>query len=159
MKKDNIVLINSIRCSLVEAAKSCFGESELRHLETLIRITVEFDVFLESNDILFNKRAEGLTGNNDYDFGIYRQDPKLMYSIETIFSGIDSFCSVIAAYKILVGAVEGRINFEALSVQLFKYRFMHLFKEFCDETVFEKKCRMLLDLFKMQIVFAGILYG
>jgi len=40
-------------------------------------------------------------------------------------------------------------------VQSIKDRFLALYPEFMVETAFENKCRLLLDLFKLQVVFAG----
>ena len=40
-------------------------------------------------------------------------------------------------------------------MQSLRDRFLSLYPEFVAETKFENKCRLLLDLFKLQIVFAG----
>jgi hypothetical protein len=45
-----------------------------------------------------------------------------------------------------------------ISTMSLKKQFLSWFHEFEIETSFEKKCRLLLDLFKLQIVFAGVLY-
>jgi hypothetical protein len=41
----------------------------------------------------------------------------------------------------------------------FKTQFVSMFNKFTKEVNFEKKCRLLLDLFKLEIVFAGISYN
>jgi len=43
-------------------------------------------------------------------------------------------------------------------MQSLRDRFLSLYREFVAETKFENKCRLLLDLFKLQIVFAGAFY-
>ena len=45
------------------------------------------------------------------------------------------------------------------SMESFKSQFVSMFNQFTNETNFENKCRLLLDLFKLQIVFAGVSYG
>jgi hypothetical protein len=45
------------------------------------------------------------------------------------------------------------------SRESFKTQFVSMFKEFTEEVNFENKCRLLLDLFKLQIIFVGISYG
>jgi hypothetical protein len=45
------------------------------------------------------------------------------------------------------------------SKQTFKTQFFSTFNEFVEEANFERKCRLLLDLFKLQIVFAGMSYS
>jgi hypothetical protein len=44
------------------------------------------------------------------------------------------------------------------SRESFKTQFISMFNEFTKEANFENKCRLLLDLFKLQMVFASISY-
>jgi len=76
-----------------------------------------------------------------------------------IRSGVDSFCGLNATYRILSGATGSNIKWGMISSwESFKVRFISMFDEFTAEVHFENKCRLLLDLFKLQIVFAGVLY-
>lgn len=86
-------------------------------------------------------------------------DFDLSYAIETVFSGVDSFCIVSAAYRGLVGPTSSTINWDKLSVSAFNEQFTSKFHEFAAASNFEKQCRLLLDLFKLAIVFAGYSYN
>jgi hypothetical protein len=133
--------IQETQAIMLEHTRSCFSESERDHLRGIVRLTIEFNNYLQS----FRGDADNV---ND-----------LKYSIESIFSGIDSFCSVNAAYRVLVGATSSKIEWNQTDLTLLKDQFASMFDEFNKEANFEKKCRLLLDLFKLQIVFAGVFYN
>ena len=128
-------LVKRIQDSMVE---STFEEKQLSHLRTLIRLTIEFYDYLNP-------------GNHPERF-------ELEYSIESILSGIESFCIVNAGYKVLVGAMLTTIAWNQVSALTLKDQFIAMFDEFVAEKAFERKCRLLLDLFKLQIVYAGMFY-
>src|ERR1700730_18013373 len=87
MKDDLVEQVRTIQSPMVEAAtRSGFLESELDDLRCLIRLTVEFFQLLHSTD-----RASLNT-------------EQLRYVGESIFSGVDSFCIVSAAYRVAVGS-------------------------------------------------------
>jgi len=65
---------------------------------------------------------------------------------------------VTHAYKVLVNAKESKIEWGRLSIPLLEEQFAPMFAEFEQEANFENRCRLLLDLFKLQIVFAGMSY-
>ncbi|MGA3269178.1 MAG: hypothetical protein ABSE16_20475 [Verrucomicrobiota bacterium] len=138
--KTNIKRVQMIQSSMVESARSCFVESQLDDVRCIIRITVEFFDFVQNTD---------LDKANDF---------ALRYCVESVFSGIDSFASACAAYRVLVGATDSSLQWNNVSMISLKEQFISMFHEFDQETHFENKCRLLLDLFKMQIVFAGMLY-
>jgi len=81
-----------------------------------------------------------------------------MYVSESVFSGIDSYTSVTQAYKVLVGAADSRMGWDTISVPELKVQYASMFEAFDKEKGFESKCRLLLDLYKLMIVFAGISY-
>jgi hypothetical protein len=59
----------------------------------------------------------------------------------------------------LVGATGSNVKWGMItSWESFKARFISMFDEFTAEVNFENKRRLLLDLFKLQIVFAGVSY-
>lgn len=149
---------------MVESATSRFDESELDHLRCLIRLTLEFYDYMEHGSVKiattllrgpnaeYVKDVQSASVNpfNKYDLG---------YVCESIRSGVDSFCSLSASYRILVGTTNSRIEWSMISSrESFKAQFLSMFSEFSKEVNFENKCRFLLDLFKLQIVFAGIAY-
>ena len=156
--------VKETQSSMVESAKSCFDESELGHLRALIRLTVEFYEYLEHGSV---EMAQALKrgAHADYfkDLHSASSDPfnkyDLGYTCESIRSGVDSFCSICASYRILVGRRDSKIDWGMISsMESFKSQFVSTFNEFTNETNFENKCRLLLDLFKLQIVFAGVSY-
>ena|SRR5215472_8279491 len=130
--------VEAIQVSMVDAAKGCFSESQLDSLRVVIRLTVEFHYYVQrSCDHVFC----------------------LEYVSESIFSGIDSFMSVVQAYGCLVGTTGSEIDWDEVSATSLKQQFVRIFDQYTRETVFERKCRLLLDLFKLQMVFAGVSYG
>jgi len=124
----------------MESAKSCFVEAEIRDLGCLIRITCEFLDYLETANP---------NPTSDFD---------LRYAIETIFSGVDSFSSVSAGYRALADPPPSTIHWGDVPASTFIEAFTSKFHEFAAESGFEKKCRLLLDLVKLQIIFAGFSY-
>jgi len=79
----------------------------------------------------------------------------MTYMIDKILFNIDSFRIVLRIYGVLVGSTKSRIDWSAVGMQSLRDRFLSLYPEFVAETKFENKCMLLLDLFKLQIVFAG----
>jgi hypothetical protein len=173
-------LISEIQGSMLESANSCFEKSELDDLRCLIRVTGEFMDFLQTTSKrlgtgdVTNAQTRPTSGtlpfirslgpgqthptlgsvSNETKSG----NPDLRYVIETVFSGVDSFCNVSAAYRMLAGARNSRIDWEGVPKSKFKEQFESLFHEFAGEPDFEKQCRLLLDLFKLEIAFAGFSY-
>ena len=128
----------AIQTSMVESARSLFLESELDDLRCLIRLTVEF---------FHNLQAEDSLTKDD-----------LRYVCDSIFSGVASFGLVSAAYRVLPGSQHCTLAWDGKSIDSLKAAFLNKYREFFDETDFERRCRLLLDLFKLQIVFAGLSY-
>src|SRR5208282_3767867 len=143
-----------------ECVKSCFEKPEQDDLRILIRLTLEFDDYLKNGIPGLRVIAESerhrpggfIIPPNELEL------EELKYSLESIFSGIDSFRRVNAAYRVLVGATGSKVEWGMASMASLKEQFISMFHEFTAETSFEKKCRLLLDLFKIQIVFAGVFY-
>ena len=126
--------------SVCQSAKLWLSESELNHLRCLIRLTVEVHDWLQSADL---------------DTG---HGPEVEFLAESTFSGIDSFCIVAAAYRALVDAATSKLRWDTMSLQPLREQFLSRFQELVREGPFEPRCRVLLDLFKVQIVFSGMLY-
>jgi len=123
---------------MAKSAEGSFLESELEDLRAVIRLTVELHEYFQ------------LACTHPFC---------LTYVSESVFSGIDSYCNVTQAYNVLVGAKESQIEWAAVSISGLKGHFALMFEAFDKENVFESKCRLLLDLFKLMIVFAGITYA
>lgn len=140
MANDLSERIRLLQLSMARSAESCFSEPEIEHLRCLIRLTLEFEHYLQH-------------------FDLHQRDPDdLEYLADSVFAGICSFCSVTRAYRVLVGSLRSTIQRETFSVPALREQFVTMFHEFTAEENLERKCRLLLDLFKIQIVFAGVSY-
>lgn len=129
--------VQQTQASMIKSIEDCFSASELDDLRCIVRLAIEFHYYLQlACDHSFC--SEYVSGS--------------------IFSGIESFMSLAQAYRVLVGATKSQVEWRHLSLSSLKQKFAGLFEKFDKEEVFEKKCRYLLDLFKLQIVFTGIVY-
>ena len=120
-------------------AETAFSENELRHLACVIRLTVEFRRFLRG------EASDAVHGDS-------------RYVAESVFSGVDSFCALSSACRSIGIALPGRARFGDASVRALSDEFSALYEELFLATDFALRCRLLLDLFRLQIVAAGILY-
>jgi hypothetical protein len=183
MNQDIKTLISEIQVSMAASAKLCFEEPELSHLHYLVGITGEFMSYLETAGTVLPgsltgarpsskggaslaeppnswNRAKGMrppASGSSYD-ALTVGDTRLKYMVETVFNAVESFVSVNSAYRVLIGAVSSRIDWDTISVSSFYEQYASRFREFVTEPVFEKQCRLLLDLFKLELVFAGFSY-
>ena len=128
------LLISSVQAFMVDRSEGSFSEDELNHLRVVIRLTVEFLYYRKMN---------------------CTHRSCATYMSESIFSGVESYCRVTRAYHVLRGATDSRIDWGTFSLHSLKTHFDSKYDQFDRETKFSEKCRLLLDLFKVQIVFAG----
>jgi hypothetical protein len=142
--EDNKMHLQAIQLDMEKSARPGFDDKDIEHLRVLIRVTAEFHDYLTSAP-----PWPQFPGDPFHD---------MTYMIDKILINIDSFRSVLHSYGILVGSTKSRIDWSAVGAQSLKDRFLSLYPEFVAETKFENKCRLLLDLFKLQIVFAGAFY-
>jgi hypothetical protein len=132
--------VNCIYEPMAEAGKPGFDEPG--PLRSIVRLTVDFHNYLETVDLDSPNQADA------------------QYAAFSIFSGIESFTYVNLNYRILVGALESRLEWKYLtSLHSLKDYFESMYREFLAKQTFEEKCRLLLDLFKLQIVFTGMLFN
>jgi len=129
--------VEAIHASMLQSSEGSFSEPEMDNLRVIIRLTVEFNHYL------------GL----DCGHVFCRE-----YMNESTFSGIDSFTSVTRAYQTLLDSAESTIHWGLLSESSWREAFASNFAQFMRESDFRNKCRLLLDLFKLQIIFAGVSY-
>jgi hypothetical protein len=142
--EDNKMHLQALQLDMEKSARPGFDDKDIEHLRVLIRVTVEFHDYLTSVP----------------PWPQFPDDPfhDMAYMIDKILINIDSFRSVLHSYGILVGSTKSRIDWNAVGVQSVRNSFLSLYPKFVAETEFENKCRLLLDLFKLQIVFAGAFY-
>lgn len=132
--------VKSIYDSMAEFAKPGFDEEDLRCLHSVISLIMEFNLYLETANLAaFDKDNAN-------------------YMCESIFSGIESFITLNNSYKILAGSISSELAGDFVPVHLLKEHFTRIYKEFLSERIFENKCRLMLDMFKLEIVFAGLVF-
>jgi len=138
---DSISLQIEQRERMAQLAKSNYLEEDLEDLLVTTRIAVEVYAWLKvtSTDSLNPNEAE--------------------YHCETIFSGIDFFMRTCGNYAALKDTVPSQIHWGALSVSSLSSLIIATYDNFDAENVFFKKCRLLLDLYRMELVFASIVYS
>lgn len=158
MKDDVKNSLQMIQSGMVESAQTCFSESEIDDLRCIIRLTIEFYDYLQNGNPQLLNAVEHAQNSLGIDIQFQPNEHAQTYTSESIFSGINSFCHVSAAYRVLVGSTKSSVKWDMISKLSLKKQFIPVYLEFTSETNFEKKCRLLLDLFKIQIVFAGISY-
>lgn len=130
-----------IQEDMEKSAKSVFSDNEIRHLRVLVRIAVQFNAYLESGQ---SPRPHGFDD--------------LIYEVDSILINIESFRSVTRSYGVLAGAISSQINWKGLNFANLKEKLLAEYRRFVSESQFERKCRLLLDVFKLQLCFAGIFY-
>jgi hypothetical protein len=131
--------VSAIQAAMLESA-SHFLESEREDMRVVIRLTVEFFYHLQRVDI---------DSPSAKDF---------RYQDDSAFSGIESFVSLCQAYRTTKGETRSTLPQRVMSRSTLKQEFIVMYGKFTSEANFERKCRLLLDLFKLQIVFAGLTY-
>lgn len=115
-------------------------EKDISRSGVRIRLTVEFHDFLTSR---------GSSGEP-------RRDANSQ--IEALLWNLDLFTSMMHLYGIFVGSTATTIDWNDIRIASLRERFVSIYDLFLAETNFERKFRLLLDLVKLQIVFAGAVY-
>jgi hypothetical protein len=130
--------------AMEEAAQPGFDDEDIDNLRTLVYLTVNFYDYLNSTP----------------PWPEFPDDPfrDMGYVTESILIHVDEFRRTVHSYGILVGAMGSTIDWNAVNIRSIKDEFVSAYHAFEQETNFEKKCRLLLDLVKLQIVFAGAFF-
>lgn len=133
---------DTIGDGLLKSVESCCTTHQVDSLLALIRLVVEFEEYLQRT----------VTGRTDAD--------ESQYVCGSVFSGVDSFDSFAHAYKILVGSETSRVEWDsgAWRFETLRSRYLELYEELVGGGTFQRGCRLVLDLFKLQIVWAGVEY-
>ena len=137
---DQIQRVRAILLSMEESARPGFDDKDIRNLRILVRITVQFYDYLKS----------ALSSDDP--------DGDSNYVLDRIFLHLDSFRIVMHSYGVLVGSRRSTIDWNTIGVRSLRDEFVTRYNAFVAETNFEGKCRFLLDLVKLQIIFAGAFY-
>jgi hypothetical protein len=144
MEDDQIERIRAIQQSMEESARPGFDDKDIQELRILVRLTVEFHDFLTSTP----------------PWPAFPDDPfqNMTYTVDKVLFNIDSFRAVVHSYGVLVGSTRSTIAWNAINIRSLKDEFVSVYQAFVAQTNFESKCRLLLDLVKLEIVFAGAFY-
>lgn len=133
--------VDAIFKPMADLARPGFDDSDLQSLYSLVGLTVDFHIFLKTVNLQ--------TPDED----------DLDYACESIFWGIESFVEVNHSYKILDSSLASGVEWSIVSPVALAERFTRMYTDFSVEQVFERKCRLLLDMFKLQIAFAGMSFS
>lgn len=128
--------VREAQALMLAASQSYLVGSEPDDLRGLIRITIEFFHFLE---------------------GDFTRD-EAEYAVDTVFSGVNSFMSLSAAYRSISNKAPTAVNWDEISRTTLPQVFLALYQQFRFERNFERQFKLLLDLFRLQLIFAGMNY-
>jgi hypothetical protein len=149
--KEQIGSIIALQNAMVAEAESTFLTTELDDIRCLIRLSTEFAQYLHHLET-------GQQWGPEWPSGSDSSQLAAEYLADSVFAGITSFQSVAQAYRLLVGAHPTTLTFdESLNMNI-RHEYLARYKQLLIETNFERRCRLLLDLFKLQILCAGLIY-
>ncbi len=126
---------------MTQLAESGYYEDRIEDLLSLTSMVVDFCYCLQQTHVDES----------------YRSDTE--YNCNSLFAVVDTFTQVSSDYYCLIGSETSNIDWGDISVSSIKKLIDLTYKRFESEPVFLKKCRYLLDLYKMGLVFAGLVYG
>jgi hypothetical protein len=145
MEDDEIQIVSKITASMVQEPEADFGKEEIENLGILIRLSVQFHNFLTSRG----------------RWPVFPEDSfhNMTYVAESIFWNVNSFIYLSRnSYGIMTGRTRSVIDWDAVTAHSIKDRYLSMYQEFIGEADFLKKYRVLLDLYKLQLVYAGMFY-
>jgi hypothetical protein len=144
MEDTQEALVQTIWSSMAESARPGFSDADIEDLGNLISVTVRFQRYLQSAPVFPATFTDGFD--------------EMIYAIDSILFHIDSFRNIVHAYGPLFGAKQSRLDRDAITVASLKEQFLSTCSQFLAETKFEDKCRLLLDSYKLQLLFAAVFY-
>ncbi len=134
----------AITAAMVAEVRAELEEKDLQEIGELVEVGVQFFHFLT---------ARGR-------WPAFPEDPflNMTYEVSGLLCHVDTFLSLVGLYGILTGSKPSMIDWSAVTASSLKDRYLSAYQEFIDETHFVKKLRLLLDLYKLQLVYAGMFY-
>lgn len=141
MNEEEAKQVRAIQEALLDASRSYLVEAYQESLMAVSQSVVTFFQLLRKTDFA----AWDSTQLNDAAY--------------VVFSGIEQFIYLNSGYTTTGEATGSSLDWSRpLSLASLQEQFMSKYDEFLAETDFVKRCRLLLDLFKLQIVFAGFTF-
>jgi hypothetical protein len=140
MEDDQVQRVRAIQLSMDEASRPAFEDNDIQHMHVLVKLAIQFYDYLRSapppDDSCRDRH----------------------YVCDSTFINFDSFRVVMNIYGILEGATTTTIDWNVINMRSLKEEFLSMYQAFVTQTNFEIKCRLLLDLFKLQLVYGGAFY-
>jgi hypothetical protein len=133
--------LSNLQIAMAGAAADTFDEEERARLRCLIRIVVEFASYVIDKD----------DGYEDWSAEL-----KVRFHAGSTFSAIQALDLVTSAYVVRSDALPSEISVENSTHLNDQYR--RLYDRFLAEDSFDRKCRLLLDLFKLQLAILALSY-
>ncbi len=130
--------------SLERAAAADFDDEDIANLRTLVYLSINFHDYLTQRS----------------PWPEFPNDPfrDRSYVTESILIHVDSFRRTVHSYRLLERSTGSTIKWDDVHLRSLKHTFLSVYSDFEKERTFERKCRLLLDLVKLQIVFAGAFF-
>jgi len=132
--------IRAIQTSMSKEVETCFTDEDVAALNAVIRICLEV-----SDDL--TRQCANLHSGQDF-----------RYTLETVISGLEFFTCVANAYNVLVDARSSELDWSAIRYVDLKNTILAARDRFVSESDFLKKCRDLLDLYKLQLALVAASY-
>lgn len=145
MTKVLVEQMRALQDSMVETGREHLPETDLERVRGLIRLTVEFHYHLQRRNIY---SAEEPMDPSD--------QKEVNYRCDSILGGIESFWYLSSSYHSM--STSKMTAWDQTSIAALKERFASIYERFCVGSNFEERCGLLLDMFKLQIIFVGLLY-
>jgi len=130
---------------MVVSGREHLPETKLEHLRGLIGLAVEFHYYLQGRDIY--STGEPIDPSDQKEVN---------YRCDSILGGMESFWYFSGSYHLM--STSTMTAWDQMSIETLKERFASIYERFSVESDFETRCGLLLDLFKLQIVFVGLSY-
>ena len=147
--------IEAIYAPMAEGALPAFSDDDLEALHALIMFTLEFEDYLRRGRPSLKAICDLFATIFDPAVPMPAAEACAMDDVScSTFSAIDSFRKVSCSYNGLIGTIKSELVWSEVTVPSLKKLFLQIFPAFAGEPDFHKKCRLLLDLFKIQIVIA-----
>jgi hypothetical protein len=139
MERDSLEALRTVQSALRASAAAYGLGPDLGNYDVVIRLTMEFSQFLV-----------------DLEGGPV-EPAEIRYKCESVFSGTESFCQLSSDYRVMSDEVRTD-EWPTVSFAQLRGEFMTKYRRFLEETDFPLRCRLLLDLFKLQLLFTGMAY-
>lgn len=121
-------------------SEGLFSSNESTDLYMLVLRTVEFHAWLSG------------------EYQPMQNSSSTKYVAESILYAVSAFCSIIGAYGVIVGSRGSLLVDSPRDIASLKDKFVPMYADFLQETHLATQLRLILDMFKLQLIFAALSY-